>query len=109
MSKQNRHIFRVSALLPFLLVATLNLHGQTYVMGSSPLTNGATISTCSGMFYDSGGASGNYGNNQNFTVTFCSATAGQQIQLAFSLLDLNNGDVLNIYNGRNVTSPLIYT
>jgi len=71
-------------LLPFIaMVALLNgleLNAQTYNLGSAPATNGATISTCSGMFYDSGGASGNYGNNQNFTVTFCSATAGQQVQ-----------------------------
>ncbi|MFM9004317.1 MAG: hypothetical protein ACKOSR_02255, partial [Flavobacteriales bacterium] len=91
-----------------LVILAGHLAAQTYNLGISPATNGASISTCSGMFYDSGGSAGNYGNNQNLTVTFCSATAGQQIQLAFSLLDLNNGDVLNIYNGPNTLAPILY-
>ena len=109
MTRVGEHImvWLVAALM--LVLFTEHSNAQNYNLGISPASNGASISTCSGMFYDSGGANGNYGNNQNFTVTFCSATAGQQIQLAFSLLDLNNGDVMNIYNGSTVASPLVYT
>ncbi len=109
MSSRIHHIILAICCAWLVLLNTNSLHAQTYIMGSSPAVNGASISTCSGMFYDSGGANGNYGNNQNFTVTFCSATPGQQVQLAFSLFDLNNGDVLNIYNGPNTAAPLLYT
>ena len=76
--------------------------GQNYNM-----TNG-TINTCSGNFYDSGGAGGNYGNFQNFTLTFCSNIPGQAIQLNFSAFNIENAfDNLFIYNGPNIGSPLI--
>lgn len=51
----------------------------TYIMGQGDATNGATIMTCEGTFYDSGGAAGNYGNNENTAVTFCADNGGDII------------------------------
>ena len=71
------------------------------------MTN-TTISTCSGTFFDSGGAAANYGNNQNLTMTFCSAIAGQQIYVVFtSFATQATFDVLTVYNGPNTASPII--
>ncbi|MFM7729085.1 MAG: hypothetical protein ACKO7B_20475, partial [Flavobacteriales bacterium] len=41
----------VASFLLFILAG--HLAAQTYNLGISPATNGASISTCSGMFYDS--------------------------------------------------------
>lgn len=94
-----RHFY---LLLTFFFPAWL--FSQTYNM-----TNG-TFNTCSGSFYDSGGPSGNYGTNQNMTITFCSSTPGQQIYLQFTAFNIfSNLDYLYVYNGPNAASPLLGT
>ena len=86
------------------LFSSLLIYGQNYNMTNS------SISTCSGIFYDNGGASNNYSNNLNLTQTFCSNVAGQSIQLNFSAFNIeNNWDFMYIYNGPNTGSPLIGT
>jgi PKD repeat protein len=73
------------------------------------MTNG-TITTCSGNFYDSGGSSGNYANNENFTETFYPATPGAKIRFAFSSFSTESGyDYLKIYDGINTSATLIGT
>lgn len=87
-----------------LLGLTSEVFGQTY----SPNSNN-TYTTCSGTFYDSGGANNNYGNNQNYTVTFCSGN-GQPIYLNFTNFNLQNGsDFLLIYAGNSIAAPQIGT
>lgn len=77
--------------------------GTNYLMDNTPVTS------CSGLFYDSGGPGSNYGNNQNFTKTFCSATAGNCLKIEFVSFALSFGDNLSVYDGNNITSPLIGT
>lgn len=80
----------------------LSLSSQTYNISS-----GGSVSTCSGTFYDPGGT-GNYGNNQNYTMTFCPSTAGQVIQVTFTSFDLElDYDYLYIYDGNNTSAPLL--
>jgi len=75
---------------------------QTYLM------NGTPINDCNGTFYDSGGANGNYNNNQNLSTTICSdGSAGTHIQLNFSGTDLAPGDELCFYDGPNATATLL--
>lgn len=84
-------------------IHTLPLTAQYY------MSNG-TENTCSGNFYDSGGPSGNYGNNENYTLTFCSPTPGSCIRLLFTTFDIEpNADFLSIYDGSSTASPLIGT
>jgi len=87
-----------------LLGFTSKVFGQTY----SPNSNN-TYTTCSGTFYDSGGANNNYNSNQNYTVTFCSGN-GQPIYLNFTAFALQSGfDFLLIYAGNSNTAPQIGT
>ncbi|MCX7954248.1 MAG: T9SS type A sorting domain-containing protein [Bacteroidales bacterium] len=72
------------------------------------MTNG-TVTTCSGYFYDSGGPSGNYSNNENLTFTIQSNN-GNKISVTFQQFTLENGpDYLQIYDGPNTSCPLIGT
>ncbi len=71
-----------------------------------------TVTTCQGNFYDSGGASGEYSNNENFVMTFYSSAAGAQIEFNFISFEVEfqsscSYDALNIYNGENTSAPLI--
>jgi hypothetical protein len=77
--------------------------GQTYL-----ISTGGSVSTCSGTFYDQGGSGSNYGNNQNYTMTFCPSTAGQVIQVNFtSFATEATFDFLYIYDGNSTGAPLI--
>lgn len=90
-------------LLPFiLLLASSVVSAQNYLMNNTPVTD------CNGTFYDSGGGTGNYGNNESFTKTFCSdGASGTHIQLNFSGLDLGPGDLLCFYDGQNTAATLL--
>lgn len=71
-----------------------------------------TLSTCNGNFYDPGGPSLNYENNQNFTMTFKPSTTGAKLQFIFSSFELEyqaacNNDYLKIFDGPNMFSPII--
>jgi len=71
------------------------------------MTNGSS-NTCSGNFYDSGGSTGSYGNNESYVYTFCPSTPGDMIQLNFSSFDIESSyDYVYIYDGSTTGSPLI--
>jgi len=90
--------------LSFLIFSFILIFAQTYTINT-----GGTISTCSGTFYDSGGGSGTYQNNENYTMTFCSNNGGN-IRVAFSAFNIESSyDYLYIYNGPNTSSSLIGT
>jgi PKD repeat protein len=73
------------------------------------MTNG-TITTCTGDFYDAGGSTGDYANNENFTETFYPSTSGSMIRFTFtSFTSESTYDYLYIYNGTSTSDPLIGT
>ena len=86
------------------------IYSQTY-----NLTNGGSISSCSGTFYDPGGA-GNYaGGTSDWTYTICNPSSGQPIYLQFTSFNLWSNsclfgasvDELIIFDGPNTSSPQI--
>jgi gliding motility-associated-like protein len=81
----------------------LNLFSQSYNIDDY---NGLMVNTCGGIFYDSGGPSLNYTFNENNTVTFCSQS-GENLRFDFYNVFIRSGDVLNVYDGPNTSSPLI--
>jgi hypothetical protein len=91
---------------------------QVYVMGQAAgingstvaALNGTTITTCGGTFTDPGGAGSNYGNSQDFTLTF---TSGTTAPITFDFGTTFNtqatNDILRIYDGPNTSARLLYT
>lgn len=70
-----------------------------------------TVTACSGIFYDSGGITGNYSDNSNLTMTIC-ATAGMYPRIEFTEFETEfatsaNTDWLKIYDGNSTASPLV--
>jgi len=91
----------------FLITTTLcccfanMLSAQTYEMANT------TITTCEGFFTDSGGNNAPYGNNEDLTMTFCPGTPGQNIQLVFSGVSINQGDDLLFYDGTDASGDVM--
>lgn len=74
-----------------------------------PNIGNCTANVCSGNFYDSGGAGGNYSNSESFTQTICS-NSGNCVQVNFSSFSSEAGfDLLTIYDGPTTASPVIGT
>ena len=71
-----------------------------------------TVSTCEGIFYDTGGAGSEYGNNENFTMTFLPSVSSNKIEAEFTSFNVEfesscDYDWLKIYDGTSTSSPLI--
>ncbi|MGM0646863.1 MAG: CUB domain-containing protein, partial [Bacteroidota bacterium] len=60
--------------------------------------------TCSGFFYDSGGASGNYGTDEDYIKTFYSSS-GSRLKFVFHSFSLGSYDYLEIYDGPSTSYP----
>ena len=85
---------------------------QTYILGSGGATG--TVTTCSGTFYDPGGPTNNYSDDQNFSITFESEDPSNFIVVGFISWNLEDNvscsyDRLTIYDGANTSAPLIGT
>ncbi|MEN8174089.1 MAG: CUB domain-containing protein, partial [Chloroflexota bacterium] len=72
------------------------------------ISDGGTVYTCGGNFFDSGGQGGNYGSTDDYTMTFCSDD-GSNLQVDFSSVDIRDGDYLYVYDGTSTSDPLLAT
>jgi len=90
----------------FMLLCSMAI-GQVY-----PISNhsGQTISTCTGVFTDSGESfSTPYQPNETFSISFCSNDQNRPVLVVhFQNFQLGAGDVLRIYDGDNSSSPLLW-
>lgn len=91
---------------------------KTISVGEIPIyliSQGGTINTCFGLFYDSGAESGEYSNNENYKITFKPEAPGSFSRVNFLEFDIEeNGtnncyDYLNIYDGVDENAELIYS
>jgi len=77
------------------------------------MTDGATVTTCDGVFYDTGGPNGNYFNNENLTMTFLPGNSGDMLEFYFTMFDVEIGasgtqyDWLKVFDGVDTNAPLI--
>ena len=93
----------VGASEPFILKDAVTVLA-THVMHTGTLT------TCSGLFYDTGGANGNYGNNENLTLTVYPQGSGRAVSVTFSQVDIEaSNDQLLVYNGPSATGTPLAT
>ena len=88
--------------LGFLLkVSTTNAQASVINMSTG------TETTCFGQFYDSGGQSGNYSDNENFTLTIFPQTSGSKLRVTFHQFNTAAGDILRVYDGNSVAAQPI--
>ncbi|MCB0399943.1 MAG: CUB domain-containing protein, partial [Winogradskyella sp.] len=91
-----------------------------YIMLDSENSSGGNVSFtlncptplpgCGDPFYDSGGSTGNYSNNELTTTTFFPDTAGDAVTVTFTDFDLESGwDFLYVYDGPDATYPSLGT
>ena len=68
-----------------------------------------TVNTCSGNFYDSGGPDGDYNSNENLVFTICPDDPEliSVIEFIDFLTPGNETDILNIYDGDDISAPQI--
>jgi hypothetical protein len=71
----------------------------------------ATLATCNASFYDNGGLSANYTENQNRTFTITPTSAGSVngpfSRVVFSTFTLDPSDTLKVYDGNSIAAPLL--
>ncbi|QXP59799.1 T9SS type B sorting domain-containing protein [Olleya sp. HaHaR_3_96] len=87
------------------LVALILLN-SFIALSQDVLMQSTTVSQCGGVFYDSGGPSANYSDNESFILTICPDTPGNLVQLDFTAFSTGlNTDIMTIYNGDDVSAP----
>ncbi len=77
------------------------------------MQNGS-FQTCEGLFYDSGGQSAGYQNNENYVMTFYPDGDEKLIKLSFTAFDVESHDnceydYLQVFDGPNTLAPLLGT
>jgi hypothetical protein len=82
---------------------------QTASNNNSQIQPGETTVACGSTFtlYDSGGSTGNYGNNELTTWLLCPSTAGQYVSITFSSVNIAAGDQLVIIDGNDGADPVM--
>jgi subtilisin-like proprotein convertase family protein len=81
-----------------------------YSFAQEVVMQNGSISTCSGIFTDTGGASGNYANNENLVFTICPENPGERTRLDFLEFTTQlSTDLMTIYDGDSVASPQLGT
>ncbi|NJM80329.1 MAG: hypothetical protein HC854_13260 [Flavobacterium sp.] len=78
---------------------------------SGPIAFTTTPNYCAGdNFYDTGGASGNYSNNENSVFTICPENFGDVVTISFNSFNTQAGnDTFEIFNGSSVSATLLGT
>jgi Secretion system C-terminal sorting domain len=118
-----KKINQLLILFTFLFPAFVSAQVYTApTVGVQSTYNGAClVSTCSGTYYDNGGAGGNYAANvNNIYRTFCPNTAGMCLRATFTSFSMNDTyflcfgpssccDYLSILNGPAQNSTALYS
>jgi len=81
--------------------------GSTSVRNMKVFETGIAPPVCGGKFYDTGGPSGDYQNDENYSVTIVNNDPNNLISLEFLTVDVEGApfDILRIYDGDDATAP----
>jgi hypothetical protein len=87
---------------------------KTFIVGEQILMDNQSCSSCSAVFYDSGGPFANYEVMIDYTKTISSTSSNRPVKVEFLTFDLEADpdcgyDYLQIFNGSSVSSPLLGT
>ncbi len=89
------------------LTQTLTKDDYIHVTESYNMSN-TTITTCDALFYDPSGPNNNYGNNQNYTMTFYPGSDNAMVSVTFTEFSTESGyDYLYIYDGTSTSATQI--
>ncbi|MFM1931494.1 MAG: hypothetical protein RL226_797, partial [Bacteroidota bacterium] len=91
-----------------LLICGLLLFGHA-VFAQELSISGADVTQCGGFLVDTGLSAGDYGNNQNETITICAAAPETIVNLYWNVFSLGAGDYIEIFDGPTTGAPLIGT
>lgn len=96
----------------FILFAILLFSVKVFSQDTYPIDEhaGETVSTCSGIFVDSGtDTTTAYSGEENYSVTFCSNNAGElHIKFDFIFFDLGQADYFTVYDGEDEDAPILH-
>jgi len=73
-----------------------------------PISN-SELTTCQGFLVDTGLSAGDYGPNEDITMTICPEAPETIITLYWALANLGPGDILQIFDGPDDSAPLLGT
>ncbi len=77
-------------------------------IGPRTITTQIAPPVCGGVFTDPGGATNNYANSTNNTVTICPIVPGEQVTVTFTFFDTeDNFDGLYVFDGNSTAAPQI--
>nr|WP_321231178.1 PKD domain-containing protein [uncultured Psychroserpens sp.] len=83
---------------------------SSFIYAQEVIMQNGSITTCSGTFTDSGGEFGNYSSDEYFVFTICPDVPEGRLTLDFQEFATQLGaDVMTIYNGDSVASPMFGT
>jgi uncharacterized protein (TIGR02145 family) len=77
---------------------------EEYIMGEI-----INVSTCNGLFYDSGGADDWYTESEDLFIRICPDEEGAAAQLEFTEFDLSWTGTMTIYDGMGTSNPILTT
>ena len=89
-----------------------------FLFGSGAALNGwsqetaisnTTLETCQGFLVDTGLSAGDYGANEDITMTICPEAPETIITLYFALADLGEGDIMQVFDGSDDSAPILGT
>lgn len=72
----------------------------TYASNIESRSVKSILLNCGETFYDTGGANGNYSDNENYTITICPDNSGELLTVSFISFNIENSyDFLRVYDG----------
>ena len=86
--------------------ACMSTAEQQIFVGEAYLMSNQIVNVCGGGFYDSVGPEAHYGNNEDYTITFCSDN-DERLRFFFSQMSIGAGDTLWAYDGSDTDAELI--
>ncbi len=92
----------------FYVKADCGSDGMSFLAGPTTFKTAVIPPNCGDFFFDTGGDTGNYGNEEHVTTIISPDNPNEAVTVTFFMFDVDFGwDVLYVHNGPDATYPLI--